>query len=865
MPPAPEENAWEGAGSPSTISSSHCTLEHLPDIGEKVRPRPVAHTHTPNNTASAESGTTPPRDDPAGSRARRKEPGVLLRHRVSSASRSRQGQCGRGGGEEGALQIHTTTLTVIKERTLCTAEPLAQPVRQLSRPTEMEAEAIESPEAFLARRQGPHPHRDAAPVARGWRCLTPTASTLGHKCSETPRGLGPVLLQHHTQPPIHKEKHNVYLFGLVEMGPFYLTRGGHPCGNRVTIITLALLFFAAPLPFLFSVCRPTIAQTHISQLPCRSSFISGPKKMRRCLTALLHRRTSLCAAAAVQAPTQGAAKSTDAPTPSSSPHLGNATTVPLGPHRRVGNIFIVHCVDYPFKFSWEVNRMLRCLRLEFKGQTTIVPDVPEVRQQLWRVRHVVRIDMLDLDEAKALVGIPEHVTFTDLNSQIPLTFGRTKSYRNPGMRSKGNFMRLRQMRLRDVLHRDKLEKELLEERRAALQEAKAGQTCPVNTFLRPLWIMILCFMFNTVLSLSLVENRCPSLYGMLGPEKILVQMAVRGARRGGHGPVRAAFRFYSGARQTNLMAQASVVASGRNLSISAQTMTGSTACPRVMHMTAPASPRLFRGTAVSSSAPLFSSLNISRRSFGASPALRARKQSDQIQRVEKEEEEDGGEGQQEEDPNAGYLPFPPPFHTFNITMLLFLANILCYCCMRFGNDDMRDFLVRHMTLSRDNWTWIYPLFTNAFFQENLLQLLIDCWLLTSVGTSLLSFIGNARLTWLALLCVLGGSFFHLLKQQYFLYNGEDELVVRGRVYGPNTFIMGLIAIDGLIFRHMTFVQQPPIPYLVLTALVIALDVWRICTMEPAEHSAATGGAIMAIAFWALPIRFFGMDKLTAIL
>ncbi|CAD2220251.1 hypothetical protein AGDE_02167 [Angomonas deanei] len=129
---------------------------------------------------------------------------------------------------------------------------------------------------------------------------------------------------------------------------------------------------------------------------------------------------------------------------------------------------MVLCNDHPFKYSWEVNRVLRDLRLEFRGQTVIVPDIPAVRRQLWRVRNMVRIDMLDLDEAKALVGIPEHIQFRDLNRQIPATFGRGKGVPNPHLRSKKNFMHLRRMRLRDVLHRDALELRLLEEKRKAL-------------------------------------------------------------------------------------------------------------------------------------------------------------------------------------------------------------------------------------------------------------------------------------------------------------------------------------------------------------------------------------------------------------
>ncbi|CBZ23319.1 uncharacterized protein [Leishmania mexicana MHOM/GT/2001/U1103] len=147
----------------------------------------------------------------------------------------------------------------------------------------------------------------------------------------------------------------------------------------------------------------------------------------------------------------------------------STTAIAAGPYRRVGNVFIVTCIDHPFKFSWEVNRMLRELRLEFMGQTTIVPDIPQVRKRIWRVRHIVRIDQLDLDEAKALIGIPEHISFRDLAAQIPPTFGRGGSVANPHMRSKMNFMRLRRMRLRDVMHRDQLEKRLLEEKRHALQ------------------------------------------------------------------------------------------------------------------------------------------------------------------------------------------------------------------------------------------------------------------------------------------------------------------------------------------------------------------------------------------------------------
>jgi membrane associated rhomboid family serine protease len=241
-----------------------------------------------------------------------------------------------------------------------------------------------------------------------------------------------------------------------------------------------------------------------------------------------------------------------------------------------------------------------------------------------------------------------------------------------------------------------------------------------------------------------------------------------------------------------------------------------------------------------------------------------------LEKYKGEEEEEKGGGGEQEDPfqfnsGPGYLPFPPPFHTINIVMILFLANVLCYLIMNLGNDDWRDFMVEHFTLSHENWTRVYPLFTNTFYQENLLQLLIDCWLLWQFGDTMLGFLGNTRMAFFAMLCTLGGSAIHVIRQKFELHYGMDDLEVRGRCYGPNPFIMGLVAIEGLIFRHLNFIQQPPIPFLVLTAFVMVIDVWRIFTTKPEEHGAATGGALMAYLFWALPTRMLGLDKLTATL
>ncbi len=143
----------------------------------------------------------------------------------------------------------------------------------------------------------------------------------------------------------------------------------------------------------------------------------------------------------------------------------------LGPYRVVGNVIVVRCIDHPFKHFWEVNKELRDLRLEFKGQTVVVPDTPAVRTKLWRVRHVVKLDMLDLDEVRQLVGVPTHIKFQELRQQIPLNFGRGRGRRSPFARSRVAFHSLRSQRLRDILERDAVEKRLLAKRKAL----RAGQ------------------------------------------------------------------------------------------------------------------------------------------------------------------------------------------------------------------------------------------------------------------------------------------------------------------------------------------------------------------------------------------------------
>ena len=130
---------------------------------------------------------------------------------------------------------------------------------------------------------------------------------------------------------------------------------------------------------------------------------------------------------------------------------------------------------------------------------------------------------------------------------------------------------------------------------------------------------------------------------------------------------------------------------------------------------------------------------------------------------DKEEPDYGG-------PGEGYLPFPPPFHTINIMAFLLIANVLCYVVMNYiATDSLRDFLVEHLTLSIHNAYRIYPLLTQSLYQEHLLQLAIDCWLLWQFGAVMLGFLGGKRLLFFWALCTMGGSFLHI-GRQYFELN-----------------------------------------------------------------------------------------------
>jgi ribosomal protein L30/L7E len=153
-----------------------------------------------------------------------------------------------------------------------------------------------------------------------------------------------------------------------------------------------------------------------------------------------------------------------------------ATTMSL-PYRKVGNVLMIHCTDHPFKYSWELNSMLRQLRIEYRGQVVIHPDIPDIRLALWRVRHIVHVEAINTDAVKEMLGIPEHVSFKDLARELPHIAKEslgTSGYMEQVM----DFRQLRRDRIKDIMKRDRLELTLLAERkklRAAQQAKDANQ------------------------------------------------------------------------------------------------------------------------------------------------------------------------------------------------------------------------------------------------------------------------------------------------------------------------------------------------------------------------------------------------------
>ena len=134
------------------------------------------------------------------------------------------------------------------------------------------------------------------------------------------------------------------------------------------------------------------------------------------------------------------------------------------PYRKVGNVLIIHVTDHPFKYSWELNAMLRQLRIEFRGQVVIHPDIPDVRLALWRVRHIVQVESINTDELKAMLGVPEHITFRDLAREMP-NVAKTHLGSSGYLENFNAFRQLRQDRIKDIMKRDKLELTLLAERK----------------------------------------------------------------------------------------------------------------------------------------------------------------------------------------------------------------------------------------------------------------------------------------------------------------------------------------------------------------------------------------------------------------
>ena len=136
-----------------------------------------------------------------------------------------------------------------------------------------------------------------------------------------------------------------------------------------------------------------------------------------------------------------------------------------GPFQKVGNVIIIELNSHLWQQPWEISRALRQLNFEFRGQVTVHPDIPEVRERLFHCRNLVNIDIVPIDEMKRLLCIPSHITFSDLLSQFPETWGEHPSAVFEYTVALKKFAQYRKERIRDIMHRDAVEMRLVRLRR----------------------------------------------------------------------------------------------------------------------------------------------------------------------------------------------------------------------------------------------------------------------------------------------------------------------------------------------------------------------------------------------------------------
>ena len=147
-----------------------------------------------------------------------------------------------------------------------------------------------------------------------------------------------------------------------------------------------------------------------------------------------------------------------------------------GPYQKVGNIIIIELNHHLWQQPWEVSRALRELNFEYRGQVTVHPDIPEVRERLFHCRNLVNIDIMPIDEMKRLLCIPAHITFNDLLSQIPETWGDHPPATFEYTVAVKKFAQYRKERIRDIMHRDAMELRLLRLRRERNVLKSGGST-----------------------------------------------------------------------------------------------------------------------------------------------------------------------------------------------------------------------------------------------------------------------------------------------------------------------------------------------------------------------------------------------------
>nr|AIY60697.1 rhomboid protein Panut_PARL [Pandanus utilis] len=168
------------------------------------------------------------------------------------------------------------------------------------------------------------------------------------------------------------------------------------------------------------------------------------------------------------------------------------------------------------------------------------------------------------------------------------------------------------------------------------------------------------------------------------------------------------------------------------------------------------------------------------------------------------------------------------------------------------------FMNRHFMISLDNFkSWrLHTLITSAFSHADLDHLVTNMIGLYFFGTNIGRLFGPEFLLKLYLAGALGGSVFFLIHKAYIASSSQGKQgwnYSRTPALGASAAVNAVILLDIFLFPKSTVYVyfMIPVPAILLGALLIGSDLWRIKKGESyVSGSAHLGGAAVAAIVWA---------------